>query len=131
MSRPSASRLSLAIALAFALAACSAARDPTGEAPSMDVVVTADHGRVTITNTTDTDIVYAARDARVQFIQPQCWAPDVCPRLAPGATAEIPFDEIVGYDASTTEVIISIREYVVDPEEGPTLRGGTELRVKL
>jgi len=131
MSRPSASRLSLAIALAFALAACSAARDPTGEAPSMDVVVTADDGRVTITNTTDTDIVYAARDARVQFIQPQCWAPHVCPRLAPGETAEIPFNEIVGYNATSRVLIITILEYIVDPEKGPKLGDGRELIVKL
>ncbi|HEX7090569.1 MAG TPA: hypothetical protein VF192_10585 [Longimicrobiales bacterium] len=130
MSRPSGGAR-VALALAIALAACSAARDPTGDAPPMDVRAAAADGRLTITNTGETDIVYGARDARVQFIQPQCWAPDVCPRLAPGATAEIPFDEIVGYDASTTEVIISIREYVVDPEEGPALRGGTELRVKL
>src|SRR5690606_26345671 len=119
------------LALALALAACSAAGDPTGDAPPVDVQATASGGRITITNTADTDIVYGARDARVQFIQPQCWTPDVCPWLAHGATAEIPFDEIVGYEASTTEVIISIREYVVDPEEGPVLRGGTELRVKL
>lgn len=132
MTRPSGgTRLALALAFAMTLAACSATRDPTGDAPSVDVRAAAGGGRLTITNTADTDIVYGARDARVQFIQPQCWAPDVCPRLAPGATAEIPFDEIVGYEASTTKVIISIREYVVDPEEGPTLRGGTELRVKL
>jgi len=119
-------------ALALALAACSAGgREPTGDAPPMHVVITADDGRVRITNTRDTDIVYAARDARVQFIQQQCWAPDVCPRLAPGETAEIPFDEIVGYDESSKKLIISIREYVVDPENGPRLRDGFEVHVKL
>ncbi|HEY8469809.1 MAG TPA: hypothetical protein VIL18_09205 [Longimicrobiales bacterium] len=130
MSRaPGATRL--VFALAIALAACSAAEAPTGDAPPMHVVVTADDGRVTITNTRDTDIVYAARDARVQFIQQQCWAPDVCPRLAPGETAEIPFEEIVGYDETSKKLIISIREYIVDPEKGPRLGDGFELHVTL
>jgi hypothetical protein len=116
---------------AIALAACSAAENPTADASPTHVVVTAGDGRVTITNTWHTDIVYAARDARVQFIQPQCWAPHVCPRLAPGETAGIPFDEIVGYDETSKKLVITILEYIVDQEKEPRLGDGLELHVKL
>lgn len=121
----------LVAAAIAAMTSCSGASDPTGESASATVQAAADAGHVTITNTSDTEIVYGVRDARVQFVQPQCWAPAVCPRLAPGATTEVPFDEIVGYDAaSTTEVIIAIWQYVIGGD-GPELRGGREIHVKL